>query len=1213
MRHSKHHDACPGTQSVTPERTTTRKACETEDPGDRSRKLARIHATGFTFPRSAFSGWEPLLPTSTETTLLYHLPDARPGDHFMLDLVDFSIYRPPHMTLRPHELTPLHDLNVNIGGSEELCFDGTVLLNGKKFYLQQVPFRILAVEGYTDLDVPSVTHGVSIQSKLGNRSNFWYKLGRPSGDYRRYHDTFLWTADLAKYVLEYLLAAIEKIGLAHFRADFVVWLRRTYGTFPKAQHWLAQFVGTDFRSAVSVNIQYIWKEAWDIDRTLADHPLWAETNPDQMSAVPSYCWLPGYTTVTPFVKQAFGGMSLDALLRCPTRSAEQNRLVSQRRRSLRLTPRETITTKQPVLDLRRPAKAFAVGDVVCVRPGADAGWKSEDKIWFAYVQSVRMTRSGRTRLDLIWLYRAADTSIGCCDYSIQNELFMSDNCVCGSDAIDPDQIAGKIAVDFQSLDAAHSAKCNKFIVRQTYMTHSHEFVTLDQSHFFCACRDRRLSKTDMVEAYEEALVEYREGDFVLYRNTHLTMEGLKESNVLEPAQIFAFDPISKSVQLRRLPRSARDLGHLDALPNQVHWSSEILDTPAHNLVRRCTVQAFRTLRELTELFRRKGVGDLFFYLSASITSKDSPPSINSPARSKLRGMGICCGGGSFDRGLEDGGAVTFEHAIDYDTTAVHTYRANADHPDRMNLFLGPMERYLHDSLVNQSTKYGKAAVGSVDVIAAGSPCQSFSSLQADSSSARSFKHASLIACVLSYVEHFMPLYFLLENVVAISHIPQGGSADQNMLSRIISTLVALGYQVQQHILDAPAFGSFQSRQRVILTATAPGLDPPRRPPQSHLSRPEGQPFRLTTLGVLANGQRFGSSYDELAPFPTVTFHQGTKDLPQIGDGHVYACIPYPDHRQGVRLNYMQRRTMALIPKYPPGQTMAQAALSGKIPQPQLDRWFKNKSRSAPHSKMFSRHKRDGLIGTVTTVQATMCAYNGACIHPEQNRLMTVMEARRAQGFPDHEVILGTLQQQWRIIGNSVHRNVAFALGVSLRESWERSWSVAEGIVGVDGGAVAVAVSAEGAPEERGHGGDDDGDVPEQVLCATKPVREPVVVVVRAQVSSKSSTGVVDVDNGVIKAVENTHDLEPTPGLDMRASSCEKRLRNTDTKNEGQDTRMTIPDVAGNSPQWRPANEASVVMGDDYGEEDTSRVTIKQTTTTVITTTTTVRTIVTTSH
>ncbi|KAL9120276.1 MAG: hypothetical protein Q9187_003173 [Circinaria calcarea] len=49
--------------------------------------------------------------------------------------------------------------------------------------------------------------------------------------------------------------------------------------------------------------------------------------------------------------------------------------------------------------------------------------------------------------------------------------------------------------------------------------------------------------------------------------------------------------------------------------------------------------------------------------------------------------------------------------------------------------------------------------------------------------------------------------------------------------------------------------------------------------------------------------------------------------------------------------------------------------------------------------------------------------------------MTLLEARRAQGQPDHEVIVGSANQQWKIVGNSVARTVALALGMALRTAW----------------------------------------------------------------------------------------------------------------------------------------------------------------------------------
>lgn len=45
-----------------------------------------------------------------------------------------------------------------------------------------------------------------------------------------------------------------------------------------------------------------------------------------------------------------------------------------------------------------------------------------------------------------------------------------------------------------------------------------------------------------------------------------------------------------------------------------------------------------------------------------------------------------------------------------------------------------------------------------------------------------------------------------------------------------------------------------------------------------------------------------------------------------------------------------------------------------------------------------------------------------------------METRRAQGFLDHEVIVGLPSEQQKIVGNSVDRKVAFTMGMAIKES-----------------------------------------------------------------------------------------------------------------------------------------------------------------------------------
>tara|TARA_R110002060_G_scaffold1561_1_gene3074 strand:- start:773 stop:997 length:225 start_codon:yes stop_codon:yes gene_type:complete len=64
---------------------------------------------------------------------------------------------------------------------------------------------------------------------------------------------------------------------------------------------------------------------------------------------------------------------------------------------------------------------------------------------------------------------------------------------------------------------------------------------------------------------------------------------------------------------------------------------------------------------------------------------------------------------------------------------------------------------------------------------------------------------------------------------------------------------------------------------------------------------------------------------------------------------------------------------------------------------------------------------------------------GYGIHWDEQRMFTAMEGSRIQNVPEHEVFLGTPSEVWKILGNSVNRNVSLALGLSLRDAWlERS-------------------------------------------------------------------------------------------------------------------------------------------------------------------------------
>jgi DNA (cytosine-5)-methyltransferase 1 len=58
-------------------------------------------------------------------------------------------------------------------------------------------------------------------------------------------------------------------------------------------------------------------------------------------------------------------------------------------------------------------------------------------------------------------------------------------------------------------------------------------------------------------------------------------------------------------------------------------------------------------------------------------------------------------------------------------------------------------------------------------------------------------------------------------------------------------------------------------------------------------------------------------------------------------------------------------------------------------------------------------------------------------HPEQDRIVSVRECARAQGFPDKHRFVGNVHNKHRQVGNAVPPPLAAALGRQLRAALEK--------------------------------------------------------------------------------------------------------------------------------------------------------------------------------
>lgn len=258
---------------------------------------------------------------------------------------------------------------------------------------------------------------------------------------------------------------------------------------------------------------------------------------------------------------------------------------------------------------------------------------------------------------------------------------------------------------------------------------------------------------------------------------------------------------------------------------------------------------------------------------------------------------------------------------------------------------------------------------------------------------------------------------MLENVLGVSL-----ERADFILCQIVASLVSMGYQVNQFIMDSWSYGSPQSRSRLILTIAAPSLQPIMQPRHTH-NLPKDN-FVSRSLGKLPSGLPYGTRKYCSTPFRHVPAVAVSSGLPNIGNSIVQTCIPYPDHRVAQLPTWIDRALSEYIPQDPPGYGYQEARNLGLIP-PHL---YKDRKISG---KSFTRIKRNELVPTIITEARISNAHAPPVLHWEEPRSISLLEARRAQGMCDDEPIIGPLREQYKIVGNGVDRKVSLAIGLEL--------------------------------------------------------------------------------------------------------------------------------------------------------------------------------------
>lgn len=445
---------------------------------------------------------------------------------------------------------------------------------------------------------------------------------------------------------------------------------------------------------------------------------------------------------------------------------------------------------------------------------------------------------------------------------------------------------------------------------------------------------------------------------------------------------------------------------------------------------------------------------------------------------RLRTLDIFAGCGGLSEGMRQAGAARSLWAIEYEPDAAEAFRQNHPGAHVFNANCNVILRRCMSKVClpdaealacPEAEEQAKAMApdevaalplpGEVEFICGGPPCQGFSGMNRFTAKGSLWSKVQneMILSFLSYADIYRPRFFLLENVRNFVAFNKGLT-----FRTALRTLVEMGYQVRFGVLNAAFYGVGQSRKRAFLLAAAPGETMPDWPrPQTCFNSPQ-----LTF--ELPCGTKFCAvPQGKSAPLRAVTVRDMIGDLPALRNGADVDDMAYDkqaesafqkDIRDGATrlqnhickvLNEVNEKRCSLIPKESnhDWRYLKQLVEEGEVeeiyqtatmskPQPLVPWCLPNTAhRHNGWRGLYSRLDWAGHFPTSTTDPNPMGKV-GQVFHPNQDRIVSVRECARSQGFPDSFTFWGPVSSKHRQVGNAVPPPLAAALGRELRKALE---------------------------------------------------------------------------------------------------------------------------------------------------------------------------------
>ena len=341
----------------------------------------------------------------------------------------------------------------------------------------------------------------------------------------------------------------------------------------------------------------------------------------------------------------------------------------------------------------------------------------------------------------------------------------------------------------------------------------------------------------------------------------------------------------------------------------------------------------------------------------------------------LRSLSLFSGCGGLDVGLHQAGFQTVL-ATDAEAICAVTYRQNFS---KVPFTVGRIGQLTRTDLLAQLGPHAQQ----LDLVCGGPPCPPFSKSRFyRKEMPRALDDPNgweTVNGYLNVLDWLRPRAFVLENVKGLAY-----KIHQDALNTIIERSEKLGYKTRWTVLNAADFGVPQMRERTFVIGT---LDEPIE-------------FPLPTHARDA---------------------EGTSLLPWVTSGDVLSELDTLKNADDAG-HFAGGQHHHLLRQVPPGSNYLHFTEERGHPEPR----FKWRSR---YWSFLLKLSPDLPSWTIQARRSN----NMGPFH-WQNLILRIEEIKRLQTFPDEFSLAGTIEQQWRQIGNAVPPFLARAVGRAIAEA-----------------------------------------------------------------------------------------------------------------------------------------------------------------------------------